>query len=259
MEKIILNKVDRIAILTINRPDARNALDLGTYEEFESAIEDVKNDSELRALIITGAGDSFCAGLDLKFAAVVTKMSAAKIIGFIKKLQLIFNFERIKIPVISAVKGYAMGNGCDIALASDFIFAAKDAKFAMTYTNLGLIPDMGGTFRLPKLVGLATARELIMTGDLFDAKRALDIGMVNRVVPVDKLMDETMKFANKLAKRAPLALSMAKSAIYNSLGSDLAKSYDFEAYMQSVCIKSDDVNEAITAFIEKRAPKFKGE
>ena len=258
MENIMLHKENRIAVLTLNRPKLRNALDMDTYEEIGSAIEDVKNDPELRVLVITGAGDSFCAGLDLNFAAVIKKMSATELIGFIKKLQLIFNFERIKIPVISSVKGYAMGNGCDIALASDFIFAAEDAKFAMAYTNLGLIPDIGGTFRLPKLVGLAVARELILTGDQFDAERALKIGMVNRVMPADKLMDETMKFADKLAKRAPIALSMAKAAIYNSLGSDLYKSFEFEAYMQNICIQSEDVNEAISAFLEKRSPDFKG-
>ena len=258
MGKIDLTREDRIAVLAINRPKVKNALDMDTYEEFESAIEEVKDDSNIRVVVITGAGDSFCAGLDLKFAATIKSMSPMEVISLIKRLQEIFAFEKIRKPIISAVKGYALGNGCDIALASDFVIAAESAKIGMIYTNLGLIPDIGGTFRLPRQVGLAMARELILTGEEVDAKRALEIGMVNRVVPTEILMDETMKFANKLARRAPIALAMAKAAINKGLGTDLYTTHDFEAYLQSICLQSNGVMEAMNAFLEKREPNFEG-
>ncbi len=256
MGKVTLIREDKIAVLTINRPDVKNALDLDTYEEFGEAVEEIKRDSDIRVAVITGAGDSFCAGLDLKFAAKIKSMSAMEVVSLIKRLQGIFAFENVGKPVISAIKGYTLGNGCDIALASDFVIAAEDAKIGMIYTNLGLIPDMGGTFRLPRLVGLAMAKELILTGEQISARRALEIGMINKVVPTEKLMDETMKFAGKLAGRSPIALAMAKAAINKGLGVDLSAAQDFEAYIQNVCLQSDDVTEAISAFLEKRKPNF---
>lgn len=256
--RVTLTREDKIAVLTINRPEVKNALDMETYEEFGKAIEKVKSDPDSRVVVITGAGDSFCAGLDLKFAATIKDMSAVEVVGLIKRLQEIFTFESVEKPVISAIKGYTLGNGCDIALASDFVIAAENARIGMIYTNLGLIPDIGGTFRLPRLVGLSMAREMILTGEQIDAARALDIGMVNKVVPTERLMDETMEFAGKLAGRAPIALAMAKAAINKALGVDLHTAHNFEAYMQSVCLQSSDVMEAVSAFLEKRKPDFKG-
>ncbi|MDY6932640.1 MAG: enoyl-CoA hydratase [Spirochaetota bacterium] len=258
MENIILTKEDQIAILTINRPNFKNALDGKTYEEFGIAIDDVKSDSSIRVLIITGAGDSFCSGLDLSYAASMKDQSMGDFRAGMKRLQSIFNFEEIYKPVIAAVKGYALGNGCDIALASDFIIAGESAKFAMAYTNLGLIPDLGGTFRLPRLVGPAKAKELILTGEKIDAKTALDIGIAGKLVPDEKLMDEANKFAQKLAKRSPIALSLAKKAINNSLGTNLYNSLEYEAYMQNICMNSNDTAEAVMAFLEKREPNFTG-
>ena len=258
MENIILTKKNNIGILTINRPKVKNALDKEAYEEFGNAIETVGQDSDIRVVVINGEGDSFCTGLDLKFASTLNTFTVMEMENLIKRLQNIFAFENLKKPVISAVQGYALGNGCDIALASDFIIAADNARFAMAYTNLGLIPDLGGTYRLPRLVGLAKARELILTGEQIDAVEALNIGMVFKVVPVGQLMDKTMEFANKLAKRAPLAMAMAKSAINKGLATDLHTACDFEAALQNICLKSDDVNEAISAFVEKRYPVFKG-
>jgi len=259
MSKIILKKEKKIAIITINRPDVKNALDMETYDEFANALEEVKADSEIRVIVISGAGDSFCTGIDLKFAGTLKNMSPRELTALIKRLQAIFRFEDIEKPVVSAVNGYAMGNGCDIAVASDFVIAADDALLGMAYTNLGLIPDLGGTFRLPRLVGLSKARELILTGENINAEEALRIGMLNKVVPVESLMDEAIKFAGKLAKRAPIALSMAKTAINKGLSSDLSTAQDFEAYIQNICLQSRDVAEAVSAFLEKRSPNFKGE
>ena len=259
MDKIILKKEKRIAVITINRPDVKNALDMETYDEFANALENVKADSEIRVIVINGAGDSFCTGIDLKFARTLKDMSPREVTALIKRLQAIFRFEDIEKPVVSAVNGYAMGNGCDIAVASDFVIAADDAMLGMTYTNLGLIPDLGGTFRLPRVVGLAKAREMILTGKNVNAEEALRIGLVNKVVPAGSLMDAAIEFASILAQRAPIALAMAKAAINKGLSSDLAAAQDFEAYIQNICLQSKDVTEAVRAFLEKRSPDFKGE
>lgn len=258
MSKIILSKEDKIALITINRPEVKNALDMETYEAFGSAIKEVKEDSEVRVLVITGAGDAFCSGLDLNFAAAGHKKTVSEMVSSLQQLQDNFSFEKIEKPVISAVNGYALGNGCDIALASDFVLASENAKFGMAYTNLGLIPDLGGTFRLPRLVGLAAARELIFTGERINARHALEIGMISRVVAPEMLMENTMEFANKLAKRAPIALASAKAAIYKGLGVDLSTALQFESYLQGICLQSSDTVEAVTALMEKREPNFKG-
>jgi enoyl-CoA hydratase len=259
MNKIILKKEKRIAVITINRPKVKNALDLEAYDEFANALEDAKADSDIRVILINGAGDSFCTGIDLKFAGTLKDMTPREVTGLIKRLQAIFRFEDIEKPVVSAVNGYALGNGCDIALASDFVIAADNAMLGMTYTNLGLIPDLGGTFRLPRIVGLAKAREMILTGENINAEEALRIGLVNRVVPAGGLMDAAIEFAAILAQRAPIALAMAKAAINKGLSSDLASAQDFEAYIQNICLQSRDVTEAVRAFLEKRSPDFKGE
>ena len=244
--------------MTINRPKVNNALDEQTYEEFGKAIDELKIDSSVRVIVITGAGKSFCSGIDLKFASTLKNSSQTEFRILLQKIQNIFLFEKIDKPVIAAVKGFALGNGCDIALASDIIIASENAKFSMAYTNLGLIPDLGGTFRLPRLVGTAMAKEIILTGEMIDAEKAHNIGIVNKVVSDETLQDEAMAFAQKLAQRAPVALAMAKKAINNGLGGDLYSSLEFETYMQNICIQSEDVTEAVTAFLEKRKPQFTG-
>lgn len=258
MENLILAKENKIGILTINRPESKNSLDAKTYDELFEIMPQIDKDEDINVLIITGAGDSFCAGLNLSFAATLKEASPAWMRSFIKKIQVAFTFERMRQPVIAAVRGHAVGNGCDIAIASDFIIASETAKFAMAYTTLGLVPDAGGTFRLTRLIGPSRAKELILTGERVDAKRAYEIGMVNKVVTDDKLMEEAMAFATKLAKRAPLALSMSKTAVNNSLSTDLYTSQDLELYMQGVCIQSSDSTEAVIAFLEKRDGNFTG-
>lgn len=258
MQNLILIKENRIALLKLNRPDVRNALDGDTYREFGLAIEEIKNDTQIRAVVITGEGKSFCAGLDLKFAATLKEYSPLQLSSFIRYLQNIFTFETIDKPVISAVNGYAIGNGCDIALSSDIIIASEKAKFGMAYTNLGLIPDLGGTFRLSRLVGPAIAKEMILTGEMVDAKRAFEMGMINRVVPPEKLMEEVMTMAGKLAKRPPIALALAKKAINNGLNTDISSSLDLEIALQNICLKSNDLIEAFVSAIEQREANYTG-
>ncbi len=258
MEHLKLIKENKIAILTIDRPDFKNALNAQSYDEFGMAVEEVKKDLDIRVLILTGAGDSFCAGVDLSYAATLKDHTQLKFKQMLEDIQHTFSFEKLNIPVIAAVKGYALGNGCDIAMACDFIIAAENAKFCMAYINLGLIPDIGGTYRLPKLVGPSKAKELILTGERIDAKEAHKIGLVGRVVPDEKLMDETMEFANKLAKRSPVALALAKKAINKSVFSDLDKALELESHIQQLCALSQDATEAAMANFEKRDPNFTG-
>jgi enoyl-CoA hydratase len=258
MKNIILDRKNGISILTINRPGFKNALDGRTYDEFALAVDKVKNDTGTRVLVITGVENSFCSGIDLAYAKALTELSQIEFMAMMKKVQATFMFENLSIPVIAAVNGYALGNGCDIALAADFIYAAESAVFSMAYTNVGMIPDLGGTFRLTRLVGPSIAKELILTGDRFTASRALEIRMISRVLPDAELMGSVMSFSEKLAKRAPIAMSMAKRSINNSLSADLAATLDFEAYNQSLCIKSADSSEAVAAMMEKRKPLFCG-
>ena len=258
MDNIILTRENHIAVLKINRPDSKNALDGKTYDEFRSAMEDLKRDTRTRVLIITGVDNAFCAGIDLTYAGDLRQLGQTEFMAMMKTVQSTFCFESLSIPVIAAVNGYALGNGCDIALACDFIYAAQSAVFSMAYTNIAMIPDLGGTFRLTKLVGPSIAKELILTGEKFDAKKGHEIGIVNRVFPDNDLMEETMHFAGKLAQRAPVALAMAKKAINNSHSNDLGSILDFEAYGQSMCIQSKDAEEALNAILQKRKPVFSG-
>ena len=181
LENIILEKKEGIARLILNRPDAMNALDEKTYEELWIATEDVRADNDVRVMIITGAGRAFCAGLDLKYGGKILGMNQTDLRAIMSKIQGTFMLERIEKPVIAAVNGHALGNGCDLALACDFRIASEEARFGMTYTLLGLIPDVGGTCRLARLVGVSKAKELIFTGDMIDAREAEKIGMVDKV------------------------------------------------------------------------------
>lgn len=259
MKNLLLQRKAGIALLTIDRTEVSNALDQETYNEFGQAIDEIRDDSSIRVMVITGAGRAFCAGVDLNFASFIRNLNKSDFRTTLQKIQNTFRFETLDIPVISAVNGFALGNGCDIALASDIIFASEKAIFSMAYTNLGLIPDLGGTFRLSRLVGTVMAKEIILTGEKIRANKALSIGMINRVLPPEKLMPETMAFAEQLAKRAPIALSLAKKAINTNLGTDLDSSILLEANLQNICMQSEDLKEAIAAFMEKREPEFMGQ
>ena len=258
LENIILEKENRIGKITLNRPDVLNALDKKTYSEIGTAIEDVREDKDIRVVIITGAGKAFCSGLDLTYAATIVDMSPLEFRSTIRRLQEIFRLERLEKPVIAAVNGYAMGNGCDLALACDFRIASENARFEMTYVKLGLIPDIGGTYRLARLVGLGKAKELILTGDRIDTKEAERIGLVNRVVPANELESATMKFAEKLAKGAPVAIGLSKMAINSAIDTNLSAALENEVYGQSLCLQTEDVKEGTMARLQRREPKFTG-
>jgi enoyl-CoA hydratase len=245
-----------IATLTVNRPTALNALNRNVLEEMARVIRDVRHDPSVRVLIVTGAGDrAFVAGADI---AAMQKMSAAEGLDFSRLGHRVMeSFEDIPIPVIAAVNGFALGGGLELALACDLIIASENARFGQPEINLGLIPGFGGTQRLPHRIGQNRARELIMTGEMFDAKTAMGWGLANAVVPADQLIDTARKLAEKLASKSAFALRQAKAALRASFTMEEDAGLRFEQQAFGVVFGSEDKTEGTAAFVAKRAPVWK--
>jgi enoyl-CoA hydratase/carnithine racemase len=246
--------------ITLNRPRALNALNREMIEELLHATRQASGDPEVRVLILTGAGRAFCFGADVsEFSRqIATGTSDSGMVLLQKVQEVICLLTSIPKPTLASVNGFATGLGLDLALACDLRVAAQRAKFAEAYISMGLIPDGGGTFFLPRLVGLARAAEMIFTGEPLDAPEAVRIGLVNRVVPAEELAKATENLADKLAKSPPLALGRAKQALWKNLGGDLESALRVEAQGQKVCLESHDHREAVQAFLEKREPVFRG-
>jgi 2-(1,2-epoxy-1,2-dihydrophenyl)acetyl-CoA isomerase len=264
MEEELLLKTDDkgIATLTLNRPQKLNALSVKMVKEslFQVFSEIAANDN-VRVLIITGAGDSFCSGVDVKevFQANASGTSIVHRREFEEPIGACFVplFELTK-PVIAAVNGIAVGAGFALTLLCDFRIASDKARFGTVFLRRGLMPDNGVTFTLPRIVGFSKALELMMSSDIINADEAARIGLVNRMVPHDKLMDETYRFAEKLASGPPIALSFTKRAAYQSFDHSFKEQLAFESWGQNMCNKSEDFKEGVASFLEKRPPQFKG-
>ena len=256
-ENITLEKKDGIAILTINRPEVLNALNKRTIEEIEMAVEDVEKDENVRVLIITGAGEkAFVAGADINEFVGIDVVTAKELS---RKFQLLLNrIETLGKPVIAAINGLALGGGCELAMACDIRIASDKAKLGQPEINLGIIPGAGGTQRLPRLVGVAKAKELIFTGDIIDAREAERIGLVNRVVPPDKVMEEAENLAKKLLEKSPFILKLAKEAINTGMNMDIYSAIVLENDLVTIAFTTEDKEEGMKAFMEKRKPEFKG-
>ena len=254
LKNIIFDKA-AISTLTVNRPTALNALNREVLEEMARVIREVRHDSSVRVLIVTGAGDkAFVAGADI---AAMAKMSALDGIDFSRLGHRVMeSFEDLPIPVIAAVNGFALGGGLELALACDLIVASEKARFGQPEINLGLIPGFGGTQRLPHRIGHNKARELIMTGDMFDAKTALELGLANQVVAPAELLDTTRKLAEKIASKSAVALRQAKAALRAAFTMEEDSGLRFEQEAFGVTFASADRVEGTTAFIEKRPPKW---
>jgi len=254
-KNLVLTKENGIAVLTVNRPEVRNALNKETVGEIRQAVAEVKGDDDIKVLIVTGAGDkAFVAGADL--ASLKTR-------GMIETLHnenqiVLSELANLEKPVIAAVNGFALGGGCELALACDIRIAAEGAKFGQPEPGLGFLPGAGGTQRLPRLVGAAKAKELIFTGDIIGAAEAEKIGLVNKIVPPQELMNAAFEMAGKIMKKGPLAIKMAKTVIDRGLDLDLDNALLLERVSQTILFGSDDRNEGINAFFEKRAPEFQG-
>jgi len=259
-EFVLFTKEDGIGTITLNRPDSMNALGGGMRQEILAAVETAVADNEVRVIVVTGAGKAFCAGGDVK-EFVSGKTRAEATLGIDQRPtrdKVVLLIQSTGKPVIASVNGVAAGGGCNLALACDMRIASDRARFGETFVRRGIHPDWGGIWFLPRLVGYAKAAELIFSGEVIDAQEALRIGLVNKVVPHEELPRATKEFALKFMKSAPIPVSLAKKALQNFSRIDLPQALDQERLAQSLCWNSEDREEGMKSFVEKREPVFNG-
>jgi enoyl-CoA hydratase len=253
----LYEKRDGIATITINRPQAMNAMNEETIPEILSRLEDAEKDEKVRVIVITGAGEkAFCAGLDLKPMRDINVIKAVETSKLGQKLTLAI--EEVGKPVIAAINGYALGGGLELAMACDIRIASEKARIGQPEVNVGLIPGWGGTQRLPRLVGKGIAKELIFTGKLIDAKTAERIGLINMVVPLENLKSAVEEFARVIMSKPPIAIKLAKELINSSIETDQRTGLVHEAEAFGILSSTEDYREGVSAFIEKRKPEYKG-
>ncbi len=258
LKTILYKKRDGVGSVKLNRPEARNALDLTMREELEWIISDIRFDKDVRVVVLTGEGKSFCAGGDIK-----TMGGRESIIGGlereIKIMKIFRDLAYLEKPVIAGVDGAATGAGLSLVLACDIVLASERATFGAPFTRVGLVPDTGTTYFLPRVVGLAKAREMIVTGDLIDANEAYRVGLINRVVTHEELDEKVNSLAQRLSRAPTKAIGMAKMNLLKALDSDLRSVNIFESYGNALLFKSEDHREGVDAFLNKRETRFKGE
>jgi enoyl-CoA hydratase/carnithine racemase len=259
-EKHVLYEIkDRIAFITLNRPEAKNAFSPEMINLWREYLEVSKADDSVRVIIVSGQGDTFCSGGDIR------DMAKGKLKSWDMKRflwdgvhRIVLTLEDLDKPVIAAVNGAAMGAGLDMALMCDLRVASEKAKLAESYITMGLVAGDGGAYFLPRIVGMPKALELLLTGDVISAEEALKIGIVNRVVPHERLMEETVKLAKKIAEKPPLAVRMMKRAVYQGQTSSLRTHLDYISSQLALLSETEDHGEAARAFLEKRKPDFTG-
>jgi 2-(1,2-epoxy-1,2-dihydrophenyl)acetyl-CoA isomerase len=257
-DTVLREQADGVLTLTFNRPDALNSFTVEMKEALLAALKDAARDRAVRAVILTGAGRAFSAGQDLK------ERQGADVPDLGTELRARYNpivlaMRRLEKPIIGAVNGVAAGAGCSVALACDIRIASQAASFIEVFGRVGLVPDTGSSWFLPRLVGYARAAEMVFTTDPIDAATAERIGLVNRVVAADRLADEARALAARLAQAAPLALALAKRGLNRALDTGLEEALEFEAQLQAIAGRSADHREGVAAFVEKRPPRFSGE
>jgi len=266
LETIVLEREGPISILTMGREGKRNALNDVMTRELSSSFAEVAQDRDCRVVILTGAGGHFCSGADLSGRGdrqedpdLVEGPNMSERMAHLRNtFSLVEAIIELPKPILAAVSGFAVGAGCNLALACDITVAAEDARFSEIFVRRGLAADMGGTWILPRLIGLHRAKELAFTGDVLNAAEALDMGLINRVVPPALLMSEAMALAGKIARNAPLALRLTKEGLNQSGGMSIRDAVDHEVMAQTICGSSQDAQEGIRAFLEKREAQFSG-
>jgi len=256
-KNVLVEVKENVAVVTINREAKLNALNTETILELTCLFEGLANQNDVKCIILTGAGNkAFVAGADISEMANMSVLDAKEFAN--RGHRLMNTIENMPVPVIAAVNGYALGGGTEIALACDFIYASDKAKFGLPEVGLGVFPGFGGTQRLTKRVGPAKAKELILSGEMIDACKAYEFGIVNKVVEADKLMEETIAVAKKIASKAPFAIRLAKELIDVATNIDLKRGLKMEADCFSLCFATEDQKEGMKAFLEKRKAEFKG-
>lgn len=252
---------EAIVTLTLNRPERLNALGDTLREELYDAITRASDDPEIRVIVLTGAGRGFCAGGDMKAAHEVQEGRQER--AFLDNIapirdKVVLAMRDSPKPIIAAVNGPAAGAGMNLALACDMRIASTAARFGETFVRRGLHVDWGGTYLLPRLVGMAKACELIFTGEMISAEEACTIGLLNQLVAPEELMPTTYALARKIATGPPIAIRLAKRALYHSQEVDLRAALEYETYAQNLCRDTEDAREGVKAFVEKRPPRFQG-
>ncbi len=254
---LLVERDDAVAIVTVNRPKVMNALNVQTLGELERVMTTLAEDDTIRTIVVTGAGEkAFVAGADIGELAALTPAAARDHAA--KGQQVFALIEQLGKPVVAAINGYALGGGCELAMACTIRIAAATARLGQPEINLGLIPGFAGTQRLPRLVGAGRALELLLLGDPIGAEEALRIGLVNKVVPPADLMDEARRLATALAGKAPIAVGYILDAVYAGAQMSLAEGQAHEAALFGLAAATDDMREGTRAFLEKRKPEFKG-
>ncbi len=254
-ENLLVETKDNVGIITINRPKAMNALNSQTLCELKEAAIEMNGNDAVKVIVITGAERAFVAGADISEMMGLTALEGRKY-GELGQ-DVFMTIETLEKPVIAAINGFALGGGCELAMACDIRISSEKAKFGQPEVKLGVTPGFGGTQRLPRLVGKANAKELIFTGEMINAEEAYRIGLVNHVIAHDSLMEEAMKLAADIAKNGQLAVRLSKKAINGGLEVDLKSGCALEAEIFGICFSTEDQKEGMKAFIEKREAGFK--
>ncbi len=254
---VVTEKLEKIWVIRLNMPESMNPLVKDLRIALKQSLNEFRYDEEARVAILTGSGKAFCAGGSLKeFADGMNALEAYDFMHDVNEIiELITGIDK---PIIACVNGVAIGAGFNVALACDIIFASEKAMFAQAFSKVGLLVDMGGTYFLPRIVGIHKAKELLYTGKMLSAEEAMSMGIVNRVVPPEKLESQTLGFAGQIADGPAKALAMAKTIMLKSMELSLGDVLEYEAMAQSLCMQSDDHKEGVKAFFEKRPPVFKG-
>lgn len=255
-ETITIEKRDAVAILTINRPDKLNSLNMKVHTEGVAALNELKADGSVRVVVLTGAGEkSFIAGADISEFVEATPVAQRDLFHQPTLFNSIDTFPK---PVIAMINGFCLGGGNELALACDIRIGSEKAKFSQPEINLGIMPGGGGTQRLARLIGEGRAMEMCLAGDMIDAETAHKFGLLNHVFPVEQLEEETMKVAAKIAEKAPIALQLTKEAVKFASRSNLDEGLRREVDLFAICFSTEDKKEGVAAFLEKRKPVFKG-
>lgn len=254
MQNLIYEKKDNIGIITVSRPKALNALNFDTLKELNGVLDEIKDDRDIYCVIITGAGEkAFVAGADISEMKDMNVFDAREFSIYGNKV--FRKIELLEKPVIAAVNGYALGGGCELALCCDMRLASENAIFGQPEVSLGITPGFGGTQRLARIIGSGKAKEMLFTGSNIKAEEAVKIGLVNRVVPSEGLMQEAEALAAKIARNAPIAVKYTKEAVNRGMQCDIGTAVSYEAELFAQCFASEDQKNAMGAFVEKRKPE----